>query len=60
MKLKKHRVAIVLLLGVVADVHSAATVTYSATAKPDDNPDGTGTVNVWTTSIIGTNAGFFP
>ena len=59
MKFKTHLVAGFLLLGIVSHAHAAATVSYSATAKPDDNPDGTGAVDVWSTSVIGTNAGFF-
>lgn len=59
MKLKKQLVSGLVLLSLIAPAYSASTVSYSATDSPSASPDGTGAINVWTTSTLGPNAGFF-
>lgn len=49
----------ILFLAMSACVNAATLVSYSATDGPGADPDGTGSVNVWQTSIIGLEAGSF-
>jgi hypothetical protein len=57
--MKMRNLLAILSLATIGTSYGAATVSYSATAAPNSNPDGTGSVDVWTTTTIGGNAGFF-
>ncbi len=57
--MKNQLATTTVLLALAAHAHAAATVAYSATASPSLSPDGSGSTNVWNTSILGSNAGFF-
>ncbi len=60
MKSKIQLIALSVFLSLTS--HAATVVSYTAIASPSANPDGndgTNNVNVWTTSTIGANAGFF-
>jgi hypothetical protein len=59
MKLKNHLVTTFAVFALATHANAAATASYSATAAPNSNPDGTGSTDVWSTSTIGVNAGFF-
>ena len=57
--MKPQLITASVLLALAAHASAASVASYSATAAPNSNPDGTGSTNVWTTSTIGANAGFF-